>query len=510
MSSAAARSTIPSQHGVKPIEFRYPRLREVPDEPVLALDAVAAGQAQEALTYGWDTAFAIRVPDANSAIVKAKTSPSSFSQEAPDKSCSASGTFGAWQISGGDGVDVHFDVPIEKGSLLYKGKNYPMDGATVTIEVQLQYIPPQPKPPPSGGKLAATVHKLVTKNTAAANNNVVSVVGFSLDPAPPFVQKALMMGVLQYWFNENLDSFSQTFSAVTLNRKVDKKQFEWLAPTHTGYAVAKGATLNDSVLGVLCMTQGRSAKGLAAQISPNAIPVGGRSGFLIARERFLEEMVLPSLPKAFPGSTHADFAMSSDKTKVVNTNPVKTKTVEHMGTTYHPVVHTLEIYVQGEEIVVHTITRTDIALGSYSETTVTTFQKLKVANKPDGTQTLVYETSSKPIKDHTVKTTASGKTLKIILEIAAAIVTIVLTIATDGAFLVIALIISSLLVGLLEAIPKLIANVVGNKVSNDSPSLALLVLNSTAPITWPDGGDYELTAAGLNDSLQLAGNPGFV
>ncbi len=76
-------------------------------------------------------------------------------------------------------------------------------------------------------------------------------------------------------------------------------------------------------------------------------------------------------------------------------------------------------------------------------------------------------------------------------------------------FLIIALIIIALLVGLLEAVPKLIANVVGNKVSNDSPSLALLVSNSTSPIVWPGGSDYTLTTAGLVDSLQLGGNPGF-
>jgi hypothetical protein len=89
------------------------------------------------------------------------------------------------------------------------------------------------------------------------------------------------------------------------------------------------------------------------------------------------------------------------------------------------------------------------------------------------------------------------------------IITAVLSVLTEGAFLVVALIIVGLLVGLLEALPALIADVVGNKVSNDSPSLALLVSNSTDPIQWPGGSAFVLTWAGMNDSLQLGGNPGF-
>ena len=220
-------------------------------------------------------------------------------------------------------------------------------------------------------------------------------------------------------------------------------------------------------------------------------------------------MVLPAMPSAFPGSSAADFGMNKDNNAVINLNSVSTKSVVCAGIPYYPVVTSLNISVVGEEIVVSSVTRTDIALGTYSEVTVTSFQRLKAATKPDGSQTLVYEQSRKPIQDHATKSTADGEALKIILEIAAIVIGAILTVLTDGAFLIIALIILSLLVGLLNALPALIANAIGNQVSDASPSLALLVSNSTDPIKWPGGKDFTLTSAALNDSLQLGGNPGF-
>lgn len=503
MSAQAATFFDATGGTAEPLEFRFPHLIQRPDAAVLA----AAQPAAQAFTYGWDTAFAIRLPDVNAAIVKAGSSPKSFAEEAPDKSCTISGAFGPWQVCrGGDGVLIHFAIPITSGSMTFKGQSIPVAGATVTIEVQLRHIPPQPRV--SGSPPSA--HNLMVQTTPAGPSEpVVSVVDLQLPNDPGFVQKALISGLLATWFNSHLAAFTHVFNTVTINRIVDKAQFQWLAPTHTSYAYANGPTDETSILGVLCMTQNRSDGGIASQLSPNAIPSGARAGFLISRERFLEQMVLPGLPMAFPGSSAADFGMSPNGNAVINRAAVKTKPVTYAGSTYQPIVTSLAISVVGDEIVVSSTTRTDIALGTYSEVTVTSYQRLKVANKPDGTQTLIYETSRPPIQDHVTKTTAQGEALKVILEIAAIVVGAILTVLTEGAFLIVALIILALLIGLIEALPSLIADAVGNKVSNNSPSLALLVSNSTAPIRWPGGADFKLSWAGMSDSLQLGGNPGF-
>lgn len=494
-------------------EFKFPSLLQKPAKTFVAPKLTSTANAI-ARTYGWDTAFAIRMPDANAAIIAQSSSPKTFSQKAPDGSCSVNGDFEDWQISGGAGIDIHFSTPIKTGSLNYNGKQYSLEGAEVHIEVQLNYLPSKE----TNSKQTAMSKQssngnnvdLVTRFKAPENEQVVSVINFTAPNISDFVANALAASTLQLWFNSNLTLFTHVFSAVNLNTKVDKKQFQWLAPTSTSYAFCAGSTANDSILGVLCMTENRSSAGIASQLSPNAIPKGARSGFLISQERFLTEMVLPGLPSAFPGSTQSDFALSDDKSSVINTTNIKTKTVEHAGTTYHPEVTSLEVSINENEIVVHSITRVDIALGTYAEITVTSYQNIEIADKPDGSQTLVYKESRPPIKDHTTKTTTSGVAQKIILELALIIIGVILTIVTEGAFLVVALIIIALLIGLIDATPTLIADAVGNKVSNDSPSLALLTLNCTSPTCWPGGNTFKLTFAGMNDSLQLGGNPGFI
>jgi hypothetical protein len=49
---------------------------------------------QLADTYGWDTAYAITLPDLNAAIKKSNASPTTFAYE--QDGISISGTFGTW------------------------------------------------------------------------------------------------------------------------------------------------------------------------------------------------------------------------------------------------------------------------------------------------------------------------------------------------------------------------------------------------------------------------------
>ena len=64
------------------------------------------------------------------------------------------------------------------------------------------------------------------------------------------------------------------FASINLNLTADQGQFAWLLSTYTSYAYIDGATSGDSILGVLCMTEGRSANGLDQEISSNAISEG--------------------------------------------------------------------------------------------------------------------------------------------------------------------------------------------------------------------------------------------
>ena len=85
------------------------------------------------------------------------------------------------------------------------------------------------------------------------------------------------------------------------------------------------------------------------------------------------------------------------------------------------------------------------------------------------------------------------------------VVGIAITVLTDGAGAMIGLMVATLLIGLAQRAPDIVA-AIGQ---SDAPSIDLLVLNTTDPVRWSDSKDFRLSWVGLNDSLQMGGDPGF-
>ena len=111
--------------------------------------------------------------------------------------------------------------------------------------------------------------------------------------------------LIAVWLNNNMAEFNNIFATVNLDRELVKDGIPWLAPSFQGYAVAepmKGATLDNSAFGVMCLIDGRQpGAALAEQISPFAIPDGHKAGFLISEDKFLDHIMLPGLATLFKG-----------------------------------------------------------------------------------------------------------------------------------------------------------------------------------------------------------------
>ena len=486
-----------------PVEMHFPHLRRGHvHRATLAIQAVEP----EVETFGWDTVFAVSIADVNRAITRAGIPPMSFQFE--DEDGSVTGTFGTWQLCrGGDGNFVCFAIPITAGAMHFGGKSYPIAGITVIVELRLCYLSQTETATPQG----SYQNLVVRTHSTNPDEPLVTVRPLKYSGQPLRLDVGWVMeGYLQAWFNRHLENFNHVFATVALNRKVDHDGFEWLAPKYTGYAYVDGSNDANSYLGVLCMTLRPNADGLVAQLSQSAIPKNARAGFLISQGLFLEKMVLPALPKAFRDATEQDFAISAGKTAITNTRPVKTKTVTHDNVTYYPELEELKVRVVGDELWVESHTQVELSSGIWGHIRSTHFLRLKLVNKPDGTQTISYEESRDATVDTPWTTFSSGIEIgKIILEIFAAIVTLVLTVLTAGAFLVVALIIVGLVMGLAIAAPDIVAAVLKKDTLNDVPPIDLLVLNSTAPITWSGASDFKLTSLNLNGSIQLGGDPGF-
>jgi Clostridium P-47 protein len=471
-------------------------------------------------TYGWDTAFAIRATDVNAAIVRAHSSPPNFSASTADphtgKTVTVTGDFGDWQLTlGGSGKLVRFSTPVT--SLVASGtspsgqpESFTYGPGAFEIEVELTYIP-HTDPPTDG---SGTFHNLVVKTAAVAEEQVVTVLtgygfGDSTDPAHlPFSEVADdVEAAMQEWFNENLADFEHVFATVNLNRDADHGQFAWLLPSYTSYAYSDGATLDDSVLGILCMTGGRTGQGLDQEISTNAIPAGSRGGFLIAPERFISEMLWPSMPLVYEGVQMTDFKMRTDATGLTLANgPVEIKSVtDDDGNAYETQLRNLEISTADQTLTVDATTRVEVSAGIHAFThSIATFD-LQLKDLSPTEQTIFYVQTDSVPPEHWTEESEGVKIAKIFEGIIAAVIVVVVGVLTDGAGFVIAAVVVGILAGVAAKVP----DIIGAANTDASPSLSLLTFNAVDPLQWSDQQDFTLDQVCLNYSLQMGGTPHF-
>jgi hypothetical protein len=258
-------------------------------------------------TNGWDTVYAITFKDVNRSIIATGSTPARFDHTSHSTLMNVdivtTGTFGPWQLTGGDGHLLDLTIPIVSGSLTIGGNATDIAGGVALVQVELDLLPRDAAAGDTG------VHDLKVKTAAAspaggraqaaipvAAVNSVTVPGLQED-GNGFVRDAL-----EAWLNDNLDQFDHVFASVDIGARLAKAPgLQWLMPVgHPTYAVASHDTVDDSVFAVLSMTDAkRSSDGLVQQVSPFAIPDGARAGFLIAQARFLEHMILPALDVLF-------------------------------------------------------------------------------------------------------------------------------------------------------------------------------------------------------------------
>ncbi len=463
-------------------------------------------------TFGWDTVFAIRLPDLNNALCKPNASPGSFSQDMGN-GYHINGTFGFWQVKrGGDGKNLQLSVPIHTGTMGYNNTSTVLDGATAIVEIALNYLPPPQKTHPTK---SGSTHQLKAN---AKGNGPEQPPAAVIDILPPqgksysIVGKALIQGALNTWFNENLSEFEHVFSVVNLNLLADKASFQWLKPSNTGYAYADGNTDENSFFGVLCTTEERSIDELTHEISSAAIPTGARAGFLINSKIFLRDSVLGGIPKAFDGAKSTDFQLTSEDSEITKAPhaTVKLKPVNYGGEDYMPYVESFSLQINDTEIVTHMEIKVTVFPGVDSIIDMTYYHTLELVNKPDGSQTIGFKQVRQPQITHTKHVAAGVKVTFVILEILGAVVGALTGGAGDIVEFIITAVIIAIIVGVIEGIELLITDVLTNGVANSMPAINPLIYAGTDPITWPtQQSKFKLTSVNLNGAVQFGGDPNF-
>ncbi len=456
---------------------------------------------QLADTYGWDTAYAITLPDLNASIAKSKCSPTNYAYE--QDGISISGTFGTWQVCrGGDGKLLHMTMPVPTLTATTSTTQLDYTNGTCVIEVKLQYVPHT-----VAGAVASmgTFHRLMVQNQpdpSTPDNPAVTIVNLVFE-GMDFVTQSIVSGVFQGWFDAHIADFAYIFAEVNLNREADQGQFQWIMPTYTDYAYLDGDTDDTSVMGILCMTSdngtARSPNGLVEQLSPNAIPVGSASGFLISAERFLTQLIWPLLPTMFPGTSQSDYTVSVAAQTITLNSGVELQEVESDGSTYTPTLTAFTLSLLGQQITMDATTKTTIVLGidAYAESVYT--YELVLTSNGSGDPALNFQAIGSPVTNQWTEQSEGSKITDLIAAVIVVVIGVVITVMTEGADLVVAGIIIGLCVGVVMVTPQLI-EAIG---TDNAPSVNDFVLNATDPIVWTDEADFALNYASLNGSLQL-------
>jgi hypothetical protein len=339
---------------------------------------------------------------------------------------------------------------------------------------------------------------------------------------PPNPVPTIAQGLIETWMNANLSQFNYVFATINVASKIDTGQFTCLNPTTVGYAFAPSAPGGDGTFAVLAMTGGDSATGLPYSVSPNAIPAGAPSGFLVSSRQFLTYMLLPSLPVAFPKAPPNTFALISDS--VIQNNQSFDIDFQVGSKTYTASVaaNSCSYTITGTEL---TIVMTGMSV-LYSPgihinidfkdtTTVTLYQK------PDGTSVLIFQGSNQSI-NHTVTQEDWVTGVTVTASIVASIIAGSLgfygsfeKLTAAGLSQATAKALAALIAVFAGAAAAAFANIatyiglIADGEFNKLPSLDPVIANAFGQVQWPTSSGFKLLSSGLAGSWQLGIDPGF-
>lgn len=519
-----------------PVTFSFPHLDEQlkqeaeasHDRTGAAMLAALAGGSNpppKADTLGWDTVYAIRVPDLNSAIIKQKTSPKTFAVSEPlGANSNLKGIFSDWQVTtGADGENMNVLVPATSGTFTFLSQDYDIGGAVFTALFHLNVIPPNP--PATAPTKKGTTHQIVVSDKQI--NKHVPIVSLTKTIIPTSTSSkwpaglsvsavtALIGSAMSTYLNDNISAFTQTFSAVDLNLKADKDTLQWLTPAFTSYAFADGGkNINNSFFGVLTLTSdiGR-ADNLKHELAASAIPTAQRSAFLISQQLFMSQAIFPALPNAFKDASTADFELTNNNTEIINngSGKIELDSVKVGAINYHPFLETFDLVINTTELHTTIEVKVEISLGIHTYISINTWHGLHLEKKTNGKQTIGFSETRPYTATHRTVTSPGVIITEFIAGLIISVVGLVVgKIAKTVAKRIVIALIVAIIAGIITAIQLIITEVIAKSVAESMPDIDPLIQTGTNPIVWPtQESKFTVTAVQLNESVQLSGDPGF-
>lgn len=453
-------------------------------------------------TAKWDTVSAIHISELNEAIRIAGTTPKTFKHEA-DQGTDVSAGFGAWEIlPDSDGPTLSMKLPLKDVVIREAGETRTYETAAAIVDVHLELLPHDPDST-DNKCLNLLVVKIAPDRESKHAAHVTKVL---IEGHHSVVDEVYVSTALEQWLDDNLGDFTQVFATINIHKiVVETEAFAWLKPTHVAYAFGYDALEpENSVLGVLCQTGGRSADGLIYQIQADVIPEGSKVAYVISKSRYLRDMLAGALPRAFEGMKAKNIKIAKDESGLSITKPVQLKEVESDGKKYDPKLLEFEIALNETEINVFSITKTKIFPGIFSICTSIGHYGFGLTDRKSGGKTLGYFETRPFESQYTTEKSKGAIITEIILGIIAAVAAVILWVVSGGASTAVMVALYVALAGSMGTLTVMeIAELVRE---NDGPPVDMLVANATDAVTWATGSQFDPVVAGLNGALQIGGN----
>ncbi|WBO21381.1 TULIP family P47-like protein [Sphingomonas abietis] len=457
----------------------------------------------EISTFGWDTAFAVRIENVNAAIRARKASPASFHYADPvDPKLVCQGQFGDWQlVRGGDGDGVNVLLPLQNVTGVAADQasytDYRWAGGSLTFTVRLHFFE---------GPETSSRHLKIKPTSDEPSVPVVQYYATdeTVAPSPAWAIYAIQ-AALEGWCTQNLADFAYIFSVADLNEEADKGAWSFLKPSYVSYSYVDGPSDADAFLGVLAMTNGRAPGSLQQVIDKRIVPPGVEGAFCISRALMLLDLVVPQLMTMWPNLTMADLIIGDQTITLTADAAIDLPQVQEQGDWYTPVLKQFTFAIEGPQISIDAYTETDVQAGVTAWCRTTSCYTIVKGTNKAGQTTLAYRQLGDPIQSHGNIVAEWVKITDAIVAAILAIALVVLAVVTGGAAAPVIVVLGALLVGAVG----FSAEIAGLIANDDAPAIDLLQDNIYAPIVWTDSQDFAVSDVMLDGSLRLVGALGF-
>ncbi|PWR02330.1 hypothetical protein DKT77_12325 [Meridianimarinicoccus roseus] len=310
-------------------------------------------------TGGWDVVSAITFSALNAHLA----TDSNFSDIGFEKEIATlingrfatAGTFAFWRFgNGANGDTISLEGVVEAGSITVGAED---DAVTIDLTgVIIRFDLPLDLYTRADGR---TKYLGVDRDTVG-----ITVAEIDL----PCDQHAdALRSLMIEWAKDHLPDFAKPLAVVDISGDFagSSGAMAWITPTAAHFSVATAIEdpslppdqrrkkfEDESVLAVLTMTENRVPPTTFAA-TPAFVPNGSHVGVLIDAGRMVEKMLLPHIVTLFPGSTEADFDITSDGYGLTNTRQIKAHDFQNSdGETFKPLVEPqgFKLLVDGDVI----------------------------------------------------------------------------------------------------------------------------------------------------------------